>query len=86
METTKTMMVENLKKALKSGVVKFQYHKKDGSVRTATGTTNRNTLSENYSFRGGEGPSRYGYTSYWDVDKGDWRCFADNALIGMVGE
>lgn len=84
MDTTKKTMVENLKAALKKGVVKFQYTKNDGTIRTATGTTHKATLDENCSFKGGEGPKRYGYTSYWDVDKQDWRCFNDNKLVAIL--
>ena len=84
METTKKTMVENLKKSLKEGVVTFQFKKKDGSIRTATGTTNKGTLEYVYNFKGGDGPSRYGYTSYWDVEKEDWRCFNENELIAIL--
>lgn len=76
--------VKNLKDALKKGIVTFQYKKKDGTIRTAKGTTNTTTINDNYSFKGGEGPERYGYTSYWDIEKGDWRCFNENLLIGII--
>ena len=76
--------IKDLKEAMKKGVVKFQYMKKNGTLRTATGTMNMNLINDNYSFRGGEGPSKHGYTSYWDTDKGDWRCFNDASLVGIL--
>ena len=76
--------VLKLKKSLKKGIVTFQYQKKDGTIRTAKGTTNVSIIEDNYTYKGGEGPSRYGYTSYWDVDKNDWRCFNENLLIGII--
>ena len=76
--------VKDLHNALKNGIVTFQYMKKNGTIRTAKGTTQTSTIEENYSFKGGEGPSRYGYTSYWDVEKGDWRCFAESRFIDIL--
>ena len=73
--------VKTLREELKKGVVTFQYMKKDGSIRTAKGTTNVGVIEENYTFKGGEGPSRHGYVSYWDMDKGDWRCFDESRLL-----
>ena len=76
--------VLELKKSLKKGIVTFQYKKKDGTIRTAKGTTNVSIIEDNYIYKGGEGPSRYGYTSYWDVDKNDWRYFNEKSLIGII--
>lgn len=76
--------VKDLRNALKNGIVTFQYMKKNGTIRTAKGTTQTSTIEENYSFKGGEGPSRHGYTSYWDVEKEDWRCFDEKKFIGIV--
>lgn len=76
--------VKDLHNALQNGTVVFQYIKNNGTLRTAKGTTNRETLEENYSFKGGDGPSRHGYTSYWDVEKGDWRCFDESKFVGII--
>ena len=84
MEATKKAMVDQLNKALKAGVVTFQFKKKDGTIRTAKGTTNLGTINEVYSFKGGDGPSKHGYTSYWDVEKEDWRCFNENQLVAIL--
>lgn len=84
MEATKKTMIENLHTALQNGVVKFQFKKKNGKIRTAYGTTNKEVLENNYSFKGGDGPSTYGYTSYWDMEKNDWRCFNNNMIIAIL--
>lgn len=76
--------IKDIKDALKKGVVTFQFKKNDGTIRTAKGTTNLGIINENYSFKGGDGPEKYGYTSYWDVEKGDWRCFSDNRLVAIL--
>lgn len=76
--------VKNIREALKKGVVTFQYKKNDGTIRTATGTTNLDTISENYTFKGGQGPERFGYVSYWDMDKQDWRCFNESRLVAVL--
>lgn len=86
-KTTKTIdmsKVNDLHTALKNGVVTFQYRKKDGSIRTANGTTKSDIVKENYRFAGGTGPKAYGFTSYWDVEKEDWRCFADSRLVAIL--
>lgn len=76
--------ISKLKESFKKGVVTFQYRKKDGTIRTAKGTTNKSIITCNYTPKGGNGPSTYGYTSYWDVDKNDWRCFNENFLVGII--
>lgn len=76
--------VKDLREAMKNGVVTFQYKKKNGTIRTAKGTMNMNIINDEYSFKGGYGPSEYGYTPYWDVEKGDWRCFLDSKFVGMI--
>lgn len=59
---------------LKRGQVVFKYQKKDGTIRTAKGTLNPNVAE-------GQGQSRYGYISYWDLDAHDWRMFNANNFI-----
>ena len=80
METT----VEALKDAMRKGVVKFQYVKKDGTIRTATGTLNLDIINENYSFKDSGGPDKYGYTPYWDIEKDGWRCFNNDSIVGIL--
>lgn len=76
--------VNELIEKMRKDVVTFQYKKNNGQIRTAKGTLNPNLVEDNYCFRGGHGPKEYGYTSYWDVERNDWRCFCDNKLVAIV--
>ena len=75
---------ENIRESLKKGVVTFQYLKRNGEIRTAKGTTKKDIVEGEYSFKGGYGPKTHGYISYWDVDKNDWRCFDEDKLIAVL--
>lgn len=76
----------DIKKALKNGVVTFSYTKNDGSLRVAKGTTKNSTLiAEGAASKGGENKvARAGYTSYYDLDKQSWRCFAESKLVEII--
>lgn len=58
------------------GVTEFQYKKKDGTIRTAHGTTQ---IPSTYHFVGK--PSSAGVFPYWDCDVEGWRCFNIKNLI-----
>lgn len=79
----KTITVNELHELLRKGIVTFSFKKKNGEIRTATGTTNAEIIAQNYTSRGGEGANRYGYSCYWDLEKEDWRCFTDKNLVIM---
>ena len=75
---------------LKKGIVHFKYKKKDkvkngvvikeGEVRDAWGTKKMDVIS--HIPHGGEcPPKRVGYTTYFDVEKGDWRVFWEDNII-----
>lgn len=82
---TKKVTITELKKMLAQGEVKFQYTKKDGSVRTAVGTLKSSLITKKPS--GGVcNPREAGYTPYFDIEKGWWRVFAESKLIGVVEE
>ena len=73
---------EKLLEALHSGQVKFQYKKKSGERRTATGTLKENMIS--MPRRGGENiVANSGYQVYFDLDKQDWRCYNPSMVISM---
>ena len=74
MTGAKAMMVESLKRQMRSGVAHFLYQKKDGTLREAWGTTNKSLARKHIN---GNGDSREFYctTAYFDVEKGDWRSF-----------
>lgn len=76
--------VKELYEKMSKGIVTFQYLKNNGRIRTAKGTLNPDMVEDNYAFKGGSGPKDYGYTSYWDVEKNDWRCFHDSKFVGIV--
>ena len=64
-------------------IVKFQYTKKDGSVRTAVGTLKSSLITRKPA--GGENKVKgAGYTTYFDLEKDAFRCFAESKLLGVV--
>lgn len=79
---------EELRNALKNNICEFIYTKKDGSRRTAFGTTNSSVLSSigiTSTYSSGvsdarrEGLKNAGYISYYDLEKKGWRnCQARN--------
>lgn len=81
----KKVSAEELHKMLTQGTVKFQYTKKDGSVRTAVGTLKSSLITRKPA--GGENKVKNaGYTTYFDVEKDAFRCFAESRLLGVVEE
>lgn len=84
-ETKMEKKISMFRKAMANGVVCFKYMKKDGTIREAKGTTNPKTVSANYVVKGGVGPSKAGYISYWDMDKNNWRCFDPDKLVSAEG-
>lgn len=75
--------ITTLKQEMKKGVVNFQFRKKDGTIRIANGTTNLKSIGKVYVAAGGNKPANYGYMSFFDVDKNDWRCFKPSNLIAV---
>ena len=79
----KKVSIHELKKMLSQGEVKFQYIKKDGSVRTAVGTLKSELITKKPT--GGECyPRQAGYTPYFDTEKNWWRVFAESKLLGVI--
>ena len=76
-------MLETLKERLKNGVVEFTYTKKDGSERTARGTTKVDIITAD----GGNLPKGTGYTTsdtttrYYDLNSNGWRSFTNANLV-----
>lgn len=80
---SKAILVEQLKKKLRSGqIVKFAYLKKDGSIRIAFGTTNPDFIADKVC---GWGVSREesATTAYYDLESGGWRSFRWENLIAV---
>lgn len=82
MKTSK-VTITDLRERMKKGTVKFQYIKKDGSVRTAVGTL-RSDLITKKPAGGVCHPKEAGYTLYFDVEKDAFRVFAESKLLGVV--
>lgn len=81
---TKKVNLSELKSLLSKGVVKFQYTKKDGSVRTAVGTLKSDLIKKPMGCV--SYPREAGYTNYYDIEKGWWRAFAESKLLGVLEE
>lgn len=82
---TKSVTPNELHEMLCAGPVKFQFTKKDGTVRTAMGTLNPQMITKKPA--GGYSPAKEaGYTPYFDLEKDAFRCFAESKLIGVVEE
>ena len=79
-----------LQEMLKTGIVHFQYRKKpkkgqpedSGEIRDAWGTKQMTIVSK-IPYGGECPPKRVGYSIYFDLEKEDWRAFADWRLIGV---
>lgn len=80
---SKALLVEQLKKKLRSGqIVKFAYLKSNGDIRVAHGTTNVDFVKD--KIRGwGESRENYATTAYYDLEKGGWRSFRWENLIAV---
>ena len=72
--------LNELKARMREGVVKFAYLKKDKSVRIAYGTMMPALVGDHINGRGICGDARKVCT-YFDVERGNFRCFQMQALI-----
>ncbi len=77
--------VIELKEKLQNGIVHFTYKKKDGTMRTAKGTTMLDLIPEENHPKGGVSNKPEGYVYYWDLDREGWRSFK-NANFVKVDE
>ena len=76
----KAMMIETLKEKLRNGVAHFIFVKKNGEIREAFGTTNSSVASK---YTNGNGISReyFNTTTYFDIEKGEWRSFRWESIV-----
>ena len=72
--------LNELKARMREGVVKFAYLKKDKSVRVAYGTLMPQLMRDKVLGTGLCGDARKVCT-YFDVERGQFRCFQMQALI-----
>ena len=81
----KKVNASELHEMLCKGKVKFQFTKNDGSVRTAVGTLKNEFITKKPA--GGENKVKgAGYTTYFDIEKDAFCCFAESKLLGVVEE
>ena len=72
--------LNELKNRMRREVVKFAFLKKSGEVRIAYGTMMPALVGDHINGRGTDGDSRKVCT-YFDVERGQFRCFQMQALI-----
>lgn len=80
------MNIENLQKKLSNEIVSFKFTKKDGTIREAKGTTNKEIIEKDFGIEylpKGTKEIKYSenVTRYFDVDKLGWRSFQNDSLI-----
>lgn len=80
MGIAKALLIDTLKTKLANGIAHFVFRKKDGSLREAWGTTQRNIASAKVNGRGVDRET-YNTTAYFDVEKGAWRSFRWETLV-----
>ena len=77
---------------LKKGVCLFQFRKKDGQVRRATGTLSQEVIdryreeSDTYVPKAYKKKARPTSTAYFDLEKGEFRCFLWENFLGMESD
>lgn len=77
------LLIEEAKRQMRNGVCTFIYRKKDGSIRQAMGTLDKNVL--NATIKGtGDSPETWGCCFYHDVIKGGARSFRWANLIAVL--
>ncbi len=76
----KAMMIENLKSKLANGIAHFVFLKKNGEVREAWGTTQKELAIAKTNGRG-ESRENFCTTAYYDVEKACWRSFRWENLV-----
>lgn len=68
--------------------VKFQFKKKDGTVRDAIGTLKRALMKQEdgtlWEPKGEGKPEPASVIRYFDIEKGMWRCFTVTDFIGLA--
>ena len=80
---------EDFRKKLSTGVWRFSYFKKDGSIREAVGTLDPSLIPEHASKSSDEANQWmpcYETFTYYDLKAGGWRSFCLDLFIGFVEE
>ena len=76
----KSAMIDELKSKLRAGYARFEFVKKDGTIREAEGCLTPNLMEQKIN---GNGISRdcVNTVVYWDLNKGAFRSFRFETLI-----
>lgn len=69
---------QKLVQQMRNSVVEFEFIKMDGGVRHARGTLKTDMCPP---VKGGLKPRNKSVQIFFDVDKGEWRCFKKHKLI-----
>lgn len=80
---------EVLRTALKAGKTNFVFIKKDGSRRAAVGTLNLDDVPDvdkQFKHSESERVERPDQTSYYDLEKSDWRCCKFDSVVEIEGK
>ena len=76
---------ENFRTKLASGVYRFSYVKKDGSIREARGTLDLSRIPEDKHPKETEIKiQRFDTFAYYDLDRAGWRSFRLDLFVGFV--
>lgn len=67
-----------LKSAMQGKIVKFYFQKVDGTLREAYGTLKESLLPVT---QGSDRKTNYDLQTYFDTEKGEWRCFKKANLV-----
>ena len=77
-----------LQEKMMEQAVKFQFRKKDGSIRDAVGTLKKELMrladGTLYEFKGSAKPAPANTVPFFDCVKGMWRSFIATQFIGLV--
>lgn len=77
-----------LQEKMMEQAVKFQFKKKDGTIRDAIGTRNLELMvqedGKRYEFKTDGKPECPTTLGYWDLEKKMWRCFTLTSFIGLA--
>ena len=78
----KSLLIDNLKVKLQTGVAHFWYKKINGEVREAWGTTSHKLMQDKVVGTGYTG-EQVNVVKYWDCVKGAFRCLRYENLIAV---
>lgn len=77
-----------LQSKMQEQAVKFQFKKKDGTIRDAIGTLKRALMKQAdgtlWEPKGEGKPEPDSVVRYFDLEKGMWRCFTVTDFIGLA--